>query len=314
KGINCLIRRALPGTWEPRGPLDRKVPGQVRSTAAGWPQGGAGPPPPVWNRRWSGRTSHSLSSEPGAVASESQDPRAGGAGGEQLHQVLLAPSGQRQTSPTLRRRGEGQVCVHPSGPCGHVPCCPGALHCWGGSFPTLGSSNLGDLSGHLLAYLSLSPIFVIIGFVTLIIFKRELHTISFLGGLALNEGVNWLIKHVIQEPRPCGGPHAAVGTKYGMPSSHSQFMWFFSVYSFLFLYLRMHQTNNARFLDLLWRHLLSLGLLTAAFLVSYSRVYLLYHTWSQVLYGGVAGSLMAVAWFVFTQEVLTPLFPRIAAW
>lgn len=34
---------------------------------------------------------------------------------------------------------------------------------------------------------------------------------------------------------------------------------------------RMHQTNNARFLDLLWRHVLSLGLLTAAFLVSYSR-------------------------------------------
>jgi len=92
--------------------------------------------------------------------------------------------------------------------------------------------------------------------------------ISFLGGLALNEGVNWLIKHVIQEPRPCGGrarasgvpqvsvsrgglrplttpcslsspgPHTAVGTKYGMPSSHSQFMWFFSIYSFLFLYLR----------------------------------------------------------------------------
>ncbi|TEA29610.1 hypothetical protein DBR06_SOUSAS510192, partial [Sousa chinensis] len=165
----------------------------------------------------------------------------------------------------------------------------------------------GDLSGHLLAYLSLSPIFVIVGFVTLIIFKRELHTISFLGGLALNEGVNWLIKHVIQEPRPCGGPHTAVGTKYGMPSSHSQFMWFFSVYSFLFLYLRMHQTNNARFLDLLWRHVLSLGLLTVA-------VYLLYHTWSQVLYGGIAGGLMAIAWFVFTQEVLTPLFPRIAAW
>lgn len=93
--------------------------------------------------------------------------------------------------------------------------------------------------------------------------------ISFLGGLALNEGVNWLMKHVIKEPRPCGGeaqaagiggppgwgitgacslpscpvlsppdPHATVGTKYGMPSSHSQFMWFFSVYSFLFLYLR----------------------------------------------------------------------------
>lgn len=35
--------------------------------------------------------------------------------------------------------------------------------------------------------------------------------ISFLGGLALNEGVNWLIKHVIQEPRPCGGRARASG-------------------------------------------------------------------------------------------------------
>ncbi|XP_045879722.1 dolichyldiphosphatase 1 isoform X1 [Meles meles] len=192
--------------------------------------------------------------------------------------------------------------------------CSRGAHVPAGLPPPPGPGLEGDFSGHLLAYLSLSPIFVIVGFVTLIIFKRELHTISFLGGLALNEGVNWLIKHVIQEPRPCGGPHMAVGTKYGMPSSHSQFMWFFSVYSFLFLYLRMHQTNNARFLDLLWRHVLSLGLLAAAFLVSYSRVYLLYHTWSQVLYGGIAGSLMAVAWFAFTQEVLTPLFPRIAAW
>ncbi|XP_062497234.1 dolichyldiphosphatase 1 isoform X1 [Pezoporus occidentalis] len=171
-----------------------------------------------------------------------------------------------------------------------------------------------DFSGQLLAYLSLGPIFIIVGFVTLIIFKRELHTISFLGGLAFNEGVNWLIKHVIREPRPCEEAHSTVTTKYGMPSSHSQFMWFFSVYSFLFLYLRMHQTNNARFLDLLWRHVLSICLVTVALLVSYSRVYLLYHTWSQVLYGGVAGSIMAVAWFAFTQEILTPLFPRIAAW
>ncbi|KAI1232109.1 hypothetical protein IHE44_0007165, partial [Lamprotornis superbus] len=177
-----------------------------------------------------------------------------------------------------------------------------------------GCYSEGDFSGQLLAYLSLGPIFIIVGFVTLIIFKRELHTISFLGGLVFNEGVNWLIKNVIREPRPCEEAHSTVTTKYGMPSSHSQFMWFFSVYSFLFLYLRMHQTNNARFLDLLWRHVLSICLVTVALLVSYSRVYLLYHTWSQVLYGGVAGSIMAIAWFAFTQEILTPLFPRIAAW
>lgn len=44
------------------------------------------------------------------------------------------------------------------------------------------------------------------------------------------------------------------------------------------------------------------------------RVYLLYHTWGQVIYGGVAGSTFGIIWFFFTQEVLTPIFPKIAAW
>uniref|UniRef100_A0ACB8EZW0 Dolichyldiphosphatase 1 n=1 Tax=Sphaerodactylus townsendi TaxID=933632 RepID=A0ACB8EZW0_9SAUR len=95
-----------------------------------------------------------------------------------------------------------------------------------------------DLTGRLLAYVSLGPIFIIVGFATLIVFKRELHTISFLGGLLLNEGVNWLIKNIIREPRPCAEIHSSVYSKYAMPSSHSQFMWFFSIYSFLFLYFR----------------------------------------------------------------------------
>ncbi|XP_067279875.1 dolichyldiphosphatase 1 [Pseudorasbora parva] len=171
----------------------------------------------------------------------------------------------------------------------------------------------GDLTGQVLACMSLLPIAVLVGFVTLIVFKRELHTISFFGGLIMNEGLNWMLKHIVQEPRPCGG-HSSVTTEYGMPSSHSQFIWFFVVYFFLFLYLRMHQTNNARCVELLWRHILSIVLLAVAMSVSYSRVYLLYHTWSQVIYGGVAGIVMGVVWFFITQEVLTPLFPKIAAW
>ncbi|TRY95051.1 hypothetical protein DNTS_004686 [Danionella cerebrum] len=171
----------------------------------------------------------------------------------------------------------------------------------------------GDLTGQVLAFMSLVPIAVLVGFVTLIVFKRELHTISFFGGLIMNEGLNWLLKHILQEPRPCGG-HSSVTTEYGMPSSHSQFIWFFVVYFFLFLYLRMHQTNNARCVELLWRHILSIVLLAVALCVSYSRVYLLYHTWSQVVYGAVAGLMMGVIWFFITQEVFTPLFPKIAAW
>ncbi|XP_071379440.1 dolichyldiphosphatase 1 isoform X2 [Centroberyx affinis] len=128
-----------------------------------------------------------------------------------------------------------------------------------------------DLTGQVLAYISLLPIAILVGFVTLIVFKRELHTISFFGGLILNEGVNWLLKHILREPRPCAGAHSTLNTEYGMPSSHSQLIWFFVVYFFLFLYLRMHQTNNARCVDLLWRHILSIILLGMALSVSYSR-------------------------------------------
>ncbi|KAM8828087.1 dolichyldiphosphatase 1 isoform 1-T1 [Spinachia spinachia] len=172
----------------------------------------------------------------------------------------------------------------------------------------------GDLTGHVLAYFSLLPIAILVGFVTLIVFKRELHTISFFGGVILNEAVNWVLKHLLREPRPCAGSHTTLHTEYGMPSSHSQLTWFFVVYFFLFLYLRMHQTNNARCVDLLWRHVLSIILLGMALSVSYSRVYLLYHSWSQVFYGAVAGCTIAILWFFITQEVLTPLFPKIAAW
>uniref|UniRef100_A0A674EQ06 Dolichyldiphosphatase n=1 Tax=Salmo trutta TaxID=8032 RepID=A0A674EQ06_SALTR len=129
----------------------------------------------------------------------------------------------------------------------------------------------GDLTGQVLAYTSLLPIAILVGFVTLIVFKRELHTISSFGGLVLNEGVNWLLKHILREPRPCEGAHTTLTTEYGMPSSHSQFIWFFVVYFFLFLYLRMHQTNNARCVELLWRHILSITLLGVALSVSYSR-------------------------------------------
>lgn len=38
--------------------------------------------------------------------------------------------------------------------------------------------SLDDLTGKVLAYISLLPIAILVGFVTLIVFKRELHTVS----------------------------------------------------------------------------------------------------------------------------------------
>lgn len=89
-----------------------------------------------------------------------------------------------------------------------------------------------------------------------------------------------------------------------MPSSHAQFVSFFSVTLALFLLLR-HQprpSHSPEHVPLSWgaRVALSVLGLGGAAAVTVSRVYLRYHTPKQVLVGCGAGVVCAVVWFVFT--------------
>ncbi|XP_047497000.1 dolichyldiphosphatase 1-like [Penaeus chinensis] len=169
----------------------------------------------------------------------------------------------------------------------------------------------GDIIGQLLAISSLAPVAIIVGFVTLILFRRDLHTITFFAGALLNEGINLLLKHIIAEPRPW--LRKGLYTEYGMPSSHSQMMWFFAAYCVLFLIFRLRHISSSM-MELLWKVVVAVCLITAAFIVMYSRVYLLYHTWGQVLWGALVGIILGFGWFTLTHLTLTPLFPIVASW
>ncbi|EDO28227.1 predicted protein [Nematostella vectensis] len=59
---------------------------------------------------------------------------------------------------------------------------------------------------------------------------------------------------------------------------------------------------------------MALGSISLSLAVAFSRVYLRYHDINQVAAGLLIGGAMGVAWFMFTQTVLTPLFPVITAW
>lgn len=41
-------------------------------------------------------------------------------------------------------------------------------------------------------------------------FFHYIFQISFFGGIILNEGVNWVLKHILREPRPCAGEQSNV--------------------------------------------------------------------------------------------------------
>ncbi|KAK3792818.1 hypothetical protein RRG08_038548 [Elysia crispata] len=168
----------------------------------------------------------------------------------------------------------------------------------------------GDFLGYILAWISLLPMMILVSFATLIIFRRDLHTIAFAMGLVVNEAVNWIVKHTLKEARPMRG-RQNLHTEYGMPSSHSQFMWFFSSYFAVFLLLRLYR--NQSIIDDLWKYVCALLGILAAILVSWSRVYLMYHTVSQVAVGAVVGSFLSAPWFCFVHFLLTPVFPILSS-
>lgn len=110
------------------------------------------------------------------------------------------------------------------------------------------------------------------------------------------------------------------GKGYGMPSSHAQFLAYFAISLSLFLLLRHKPpaptppspspspSNHKpplpyshRPLNMLQRTLLSVLTLLLAASVALSRIYLNYHTPTQVSAGCLAGVVCAVAWFGITE-------------
>jgi len=168
----------------------------------------------------------------------------------------------------------------------------------------------GDFLGCILAWFSLLPFILLVSFATLIIVRRDLYTAAFAAGLVLNEAINLVAKHVIKEPRPSKS-HQNLYTEYGMPSSHSQFMWFFATYFALFLLLRLYR--NQQIIDDLWKYACAAIGVICAVIVCWSRVYLLYHSVSQVVWGALLGCIVGGLWFTAVQCLLTPLFPLIAS-
>ncbi|KAF4119607.1 dolichyldiphosphatase [Geosmithia morbida] len=180
------------------------------------------------------------------------------------------------------------------------------------------------------AYLALLPQALCVVYVTLIMSTREVEiALTFLGQLAC-EALNFVLKRLIKEERPA----RIHGKGYGMPSSHAQFVAFWSASVALFLFFRHRSPTTSstsaaststssstaatataaapppprkhprqahhRPWSTADKAILTLASGQLAGLVAWSRVYLNYHTTRQVVAGGLTGVACAVAWFVVT--------------
>eukprot|EP00088_Acartia_fossae_P059782 TRINITY_DN7133_c0_g1_i2.p1 TRINITY_DN7133_c0_g1~~TRINITY_DN7133_c0_g1_i2.p1 ORF type:complete len:238 (-),score=14.61 TRINITY_DN7133_c0_g1_i2:180-893(-) len=168
----------------------------------------------------------------------------------------------------------------------------------------------GDKVGKYFAIYSLAPLVIAIVLATLFVSRRDLHTATLGVGVILNHILNQVLKKMYAEPRPV--IRAVVLEEHGWPSNHSQYMWFVCIYAVLFIQCRLHFRWS--WSEVAWKLLAISGSLAAAVVMSYSRVYLQYHTVDQVVAGSVIGSISAVVWFLVTQYCLTPYFQTITGW
>jgi len=155
------------------------------------------------------------------------------------------------------------------------------------------------------AYLALVPQALCVVYATLVFSTREAEiALTFAGQLAC-EVLNFGLKRLIKEERPA----RIHGKGYGMPSSHAQFVAFWSVSVALFLLVRhtprpppktVPVESVHRPWSLAERAGVSAAAAVVAALTAWSRIYLNYHTTRQVLVGAGAGALIAVVWFAAT--------------
>ncbi|ORX52959.1 PAP2-domain-containing protein [Piromyces finnis] len=176
----------------------------------------------------------------------------------------------------------------------------------------------GDILGFILAYSSLCPIFLIVAYTSIILSRRELIIIFTLIGQLLNEVFNGIIKNIIKEPRPESNfqihdlffffniifTNQAAISGYGMPSSHSQFMFFFATYCIIYMFLKLKMKNN------IWKYILSIVLICLATTVAFSRYYLYYHSAKQVLTGITIGIISGICWFYIVNNIIRPKWFR----
>jgi dolichyldiphosphatase len=173
----------------------------------------------------------------------------------------------------------------------------------------------GDLLGFVLAWISMTPILFGVSVLTLVLIRRDLTTIFYFIGFLLTEVSNIILKNVIKQPRPEINRHRGQQfSKYGMPSDHSQIMFYFASFFILLIASSRYSISNNKLFQMAYKCILIVGSFTLASLVAFSRVYLEYHTVQQVLVGAMLGSFAGTVWFLLVRHIFSRYFYFIASW
>ncbi|CAF0925609.1 unnamed protein product [Adineta ricciae] len=146
----------------------------------------------------------------------------------------------------------------------------------------------GDKLGLILAWFSMLPFIYIVSLCTLIIFRRDIQTIMYLGGFFVSGIINHFLKIICKQERPERTRNRVDFYEiYGMPSAHAQSFFYFMTYMAIFVILKSQMPGSSKTRPIRHR-LFVFAQILAAILVAYkfiSTTIQLLRSWSAgVLY------------------------------
>lgn len=164
-------------------------------------------------------------------------------------------------------------------------------------------SSTGDLIGMFFGYYSLLVYQIQAIYVTLFLRNRDLLTFYCCFTHLLSEIINYILKHLIKQPRP---DHGAPGGglfegRYGMPSQHCHCFAFLVTMSLLLVF---HYYR--KYIDLKWKLFTITTSSIALTLQVIGRIYLRFHTTEQCMVGVAVGSLLATTFYLFGTHYFLP--------
>lgn len=148
-----------------------------------------------------------------------------------------------------------------------------------------------------LAASSLLPILILVFLFSWHLLTREIEPCLFAAGHVCNDIISGVFKNMVKYPRPLNGQifKKGGGLVWGMPSSHSQFMAFWLVYTSL-MYIVNNPVRKYRLVEKIGYSLA--GLCVVGVVVA-SRIVFEYHNWCQVIVGLLLGSVLSSAYYSF---------------
>jgi len=139
---------------------------------------------------------------------------------------------------------------------------------------------------------------------TVILLQNKNSLVTIYGiGFAVSVILNFILKGLLQHPRPNDESHIfnieklyrknVTFDKYGMPSGHTQGVFFTTVYTFLCLSSTQLTIPIIMFYTFV------------VFLTAYQRIKFKHHTFGQVFVGAIVGIILACLFYVYSVRLHT---------